>query len=34
MSMIKERNGKDLIGADEVKKKWQQYTEELDKKRS
>ena len=32
--MIKARNGKDLIEAEEIKKRWQEYTEELDKKRS
>ena len=26
--MIKDRNGKDLTEADEIKKRWQQYTEE------
>ena len=31
--MIKERNGKDLTGEEEVKKKWQGYTEKLDKKK-
>ena len=34
MGMIKARNGKDLIEAEEIKKRWQEYTEELDKKRS
>ena len=34
MSMIKDRNGKDLTEAEEVKKKWQEYTEELYKTRS
>ena len=29
MSMIKDRNGKDLTEAEEIKKKWQEYTEEL-----
>ena len=32
MGMIKERNGKDLT-EEEVKKKWQKCTEELDKKK-
>ena len=32
MGMIKDRNGKDLTEAEEIKKKWQEYTEELDKK--
>ena len=29
---IKDRNGKDLTKAEEVKKRWQEYTEELYKK--
>ena len=29
MGMIKDRNGKDLIEADKIKKSWQEYTEEL-----
>ena len=29
MGMIKDRNGKDLTEAEEIKKKWQKYTEEL-----
>ena len=28
MGAIKDRNGKDLIEAEEVKKKWQEYTDE------
>ena len=32
MGMIKERNGKDLTEAEEIKKRWQEYTEELYKK--
>ena len=32
MSTIKERNGKDLTEAKEIKKRWQDYTEELNKK--
>ena len=32
MDMIKSRNGKDLTEAEEIKKRWQEYTEELDKK--
>ena len=32
MGLIKDRNGKDLTEADEIKKKWQEYTEELHKK--
>ena len=29
---IKDRNGKDITEAEEIKKRWQEYTEELDKK--
>ena len=29
---IKDRNGKDLTEAEEIKKRWQEYTEELHKK--
>ena len=29
MSTIKDRNGKDLIEVEEIKKRWQEYTEEL-----
>ena len=32
MSTVKERNGKDLIEAEEIKKRWKEYTEELYKK--
>ena len=32
MGMIKDRNSKELTEADEIKKKWQEYTEELHKK--
>ena len=32
MSTIKDRNGKDLIEAEETKKRWQEYTKELYKK--
>ena len=32
MSPIKDRNGKDLTEAEETKKRWQEYTEELYKK--
>ena len=32
MSMIKDRNGKDQTEAEEIKKRWQEYTEELYKK--
>ena len=31
---IKDRNGKELIEAEKIKKRWQEYTEELYKKRS
>ena len=34
MGMIKDRNGKDITEAEEIKKAWQKYTEELYKKRS
>ena len=34
MGTIKDRNGKDLTEAEEIKKRWQEYTEELYKKRS
>ena len=29
MSTIKDRNGMDLTEAEEIKKRWQEYTEEL-----
>ena len=32
MGTTKDRNGKDLTGAKEIKKRWQEYTEELYKK--
>ena len=32
MGMINDRNSKDLIEAEEIKKRWQEYTEELHKK--
>ena len=32
MGSIKDRNGKDLIEAEEVKKRWQEYTDELYKR--
>ena len=32
LGMIKDRNAKDLTGAEEIKKRWQEYTEELYKK--
>ena len=33
MSLIKDRNGIDLTEAEDIKKRWQEYTEELYKKR-
>ena len=32
MSTMKDRNSKDLTEAEEIKKRWQEYTEELYKK--
>ena len=32
MGLIKNRNGMDLIEAEDIKKRWQEYTEELYKK--
>ena len=32
MGFIKDRNGRDLTEAEDIKKRWQEYTEELDKK--
>ena len=32
MGMIKDRNGEDLTEAEDIKKRWQEYTEELYKK--
>ena len=34
MGMIKDRNGKDLTEAEEIKKRWQEYAEEQYKKTS
>ena len=34
MSTIKDRNCMDLTEAEDIKKRWQEYTEELQKKRS
>ena len=34
MGMIKNRNSKDLTEAEEIKKRWQEYIEQLYKKRS
>ena len=33
MGTMKDRKGKDLTEAEKIKKKWQEYTEELDKKK-
>ena len=34
MGTIKDKNGRDLGDAEEIKKTWKEYTEELYKKRS
>ena len=34
MGIIKNKNGMDLTEAEDIKNKWQEYTEELYKKRS
>ena len=34
MGSIKDRNGMDLTEAEDIKKRWQEYTEELYRKRS
>ena len=34
MGIIKDRNGKDLTEAEEIKKRWREYIEELNKKMS
>ena len=34
MGLIKDRNGRDLTEAEDIKKRWQEYTEELYTKRS
>ena len=34
MGTIKDRNGMDITKAENIKKRWQEYTEELYKKRS
>ena len=34
MGLIKDRNGMDLKEAEDIKKRWQEHTEELYKKRS
>jgi len=33
MDTIKDRNGMDLTGTEDIKKRWQKYTEELYKKK-
>ena len=33
MGMIKDKNSKDLTGAEDIKKRWQEYTVELYKKK-
>ena len=33
MGLIKDRNGMDLTEAEDIKKRWQEYTEELCKKK-
>ena len=32
MGSIKDRNGRELTGAEDIKKRWQEYTEEQHKK--
>ena len=34
MGTIKDRNGRDLTEAEDIKKRWQEYTEELYERRS
>ena len=34
LSTVKDRNGKELTEAEDIKTRWQEYTEELYKKRS
>ena len=34
MDTIKDRNGRDVVDAEEIKKRWKEYTEELYTKRS
>ena len=34
IGLIKDTNGMDLTEAEDIKKRWQEYTEELNKKRS
>ena len=33
MGSIKDRNGRDLTEVEDIKKRWQEYTEELSKKK-
>ena len=33
MGTIKDRNGRDLVDAEEIKKRWKDYTEELVQKK-
>ena len=33
MGSVKDRNGMDLTEAEDIKKRWQEHTEELDKKK-
>ena len=33
MATIKDRNGRDLVDAEEIKKRWKEYMEELNKKK-
>ena len=33
MGIVKDRNGMDITEAEDVKKRWQEYTEELSKKK-
>ena len=34
MGTVKDRNGRDLTDVEDIKKQWQEYTEELCKKKS
>ena len=33
MGTIKDRNGRDLVDAEEIRKRWKEYMEELNKKK-
>ena len=33
MGTIKDRNGRDLVDAEEIKKRWKEFTEELPQKK-